>query len=49
MRAANRSMPAVLAPAAPHRETVVLSAEGDGARAAVEELAELRAQDLDAT
>lgn len=43
-----RSMLAVLALAAPHGETVVLSAAGDGARAAVEELAELLARDLDA-
>ncbi|MFD5204520.1 HPr family phosphocarrier protein [Streptomyces sp. NPDC058375] len=43
-----RSMLAVLALAVPHGETVVLSAEGDGARSAVEELAELLAQDLDA-
>ncbi|MCA1274062.1 HPr family phosphocarrier protein [Streptomyces rubiginosohelvolus] len=42
-----RSMLAVLALAAPYGETVVLSAEGDGARAAVEELAELLARDLD--
>ncbi|WP_434744756.1 HPr family phosphocarrier protein [Streptomyces sp. A-14] len=42
-----RSMLAVLALAAPYGEPVVLSAEGDGARAAVEELAELLAQDLD--
>ncbi|MFE7142383.1 HPr family phosphocarrier protein [Streptomyces sp. NPDC057644] len=42
-----RSMLAVLALAVPHGETVVLSAEGDGAQAAVEELAELLAQDLD--
>ncbi|MGW1296731.1 HPr family phosphocarrier protein [Streptomyces sp. NPDC002533] len=42
-----RSMLAVLALAAPYGEAVVLSAEGDGARAAVEELAELLAQDLD--
>ncbi|MET9772474.1 HPr family phosphocarrier protein [Streptomyces sp. NPDC006415] len=42
-----RSMLAVLALAVPHGEAVVLSAEGDGARAAVEELAELLAQDLD--
>ncbi|WP_274028268.1 HPr family phosphocarrier protein [Streptomyces sp. MMBL 11-1] len=44
-----RSMLAVLALAAPRGETVVLSAEGDGARAAVAELAELLARDLDAT
>ncbi|MFJ9112315.1 HPr family phosphocarrier protein [Streptomyces sp. NPDC102283] len=43
-----RSMLAVLALAAPHGEIVVLSAEGNGARAAVEELAELLARDLDA-
>ncbi|MFJ8254679.1 HPr family phosphocarrier protein [Streptomyces sp. NPDC094466] len=43
-----RSMLAVLALAAPRGETVVLSAEGDGARAAVEEPAELLARDLDA-
>ncbi|MET8883714.1 HPr family phosphocarrier protein [Streptomyces rubiginosohelvolus] len=42
-----RSMLAVLALAAPYGEAVVLSAAGDGARAAVEELAELLAQDLD--
>ncbi|MFE6702388.1 HPr family phosphocarrier protein [Streptomyces sp. NPDC057718] len=42
-----RSMLAVLALAVPHGETVVLSAEGDGAQAAVEELAELLAQDLE--
>lgn len=42
-----RSMLAVLALAAPYGEAVVLSAEGDGAQAAVEELAELLAQDLD--
>ncbi|MEU5286750.1 HPr family phosphocarrier protein [Streptomyces sp. CA-278952] len=44
-----RSMLAVLALAATHGETVELSAEGDGARAAIEELAELLARDLDAT
>ncbi|MGW4630534.1 HPr family phosphocarrier protein [Streptomyces rubiginosohelvolus] len=42
-----RSMLAVLALAAPYGEAVVLSAEGDGAQAAVEELAELLAQDFD--
>ncbi|SBU92627.1 Phosphocarrier protein HPr [Streptomyces sp. Ncost-T6T-1] len=42
-----RSMLAVLALAAPYGEAVVLSAKGDGARTAVEELAELLAQDLD--
>ncbi|ALU92043.1 MULTISPECIES: HPr family phosphocarrier protein [Streptomyces] len=42
-----RSMLAVLALAAPYGEAVVLSAEGDGAQAAVEELSELLAQDLD--
>ncbi|KFK85134.1 dihydroxyacetone kinase [Streptomyces sp. JS01] len=42
-----RSMLAVLALAAPYGEAVVLSAEGDGAQAAVEELAELLARDLD--
>ncbi|EGE46509.1 HPr family phosphocarrier protein [Streptomyces sp. SID4928] len=42
-----RSMLAVLALAVPYGEPVVLSAEGDGARAAVEELAELLARDLD--
>ncbi|MFI7895399.1 HPr family phosphocarrier protein [Streptomyces sp. CACIS-1.16CA] len=42
-----RSMLAVLALAVPYGEAVVLSAEGDGARTAVEELAELLAQDLD--
>ncbi|MFI5652627.1 HPr family phosphocarrier protein [Streptomyces anulatus] len=44
-----RSMLAVLALAVPHGESVVLSAEGDGSRAAVKELAGLLAQDLDAT
>ncbi|GGS19129.1 MULTISPECIES: HPr family phosphocarrier protein [Streptomyces] len=42
-----RSMLAVLALAAPYGEAVVLSAEGDGGQAAVEELAELLARDLD--
>ncbi|MCX4680959.1 HPr family phosphocarrier protein [Streptomyces sp. NBC_01433] len=43
-----RSMLAVLALAAQHGDPVVLSAEGDGARAAVEELAGLLERDLDA-
>ncbi|MFC9626263.1 HPr family phosphocarrier protein [Streptomyces sp. NPDC056930] len=44
-----RSLLSVLALAARHGDSVVLAAEGDGAEAAVEELAALLARDLDAT
>ncbi|MFD9607270.1 HPr family phosphocarrier protein [Streptomyces sp. NBC_01224] len=44
-----RSLLSVLALAAQHGDSVVLAAEGDGAEAAVEELAALLARDLDAT
>lgn len=44
-----RSMLSVLALAAQHGDRVVLSAMGDGAQGAVEELAALLARDLDAT
>ncbi|QNE78913.1 HPr family phosphocarrier protein [Streptomyces finlayi] len=43
-----RSMLSVLALAAQHGEAVELSATGDGAETAVDELAVLLAQDLDA-
>ncbi|MFD9542867.1 HPr family phosphocarrier protein [Streptomyces sp. NPDC060022] len=43
-----RSMLSVLALAARHGDTLVLSAAGAGAQEAVEELAALLAQDLDA-
>ena len=43
-----RSMLSVLALAAGHGDSLVLSAIGDGAQEAVEELATLLAQDLDA-
>lgn len=43
-----RSLLSVLALGAQHGDTVVLAAEGDGAEAAVAELAELVARDLDA-
>ncbi|ALC25171.1 HPr family phosphocarrier protein [Streptomyces pristinaespiralis] len=43
-----RSLLSVLALGAKHGESLVLSAEGDGAEAAVEELATLVAADLDA-
>ena len=43
-----RSLLSVLALGARHGESVVLSAEGEGADAAVEELAGLVARDLDA-
>ncbi|MBA3339521.1 MAG: HPr family phosphocarrier protein [Geodermatophilaceae bacterium] len=43
-----RSMLAVLALGAKGGETVVLSAEGDGAQTALDTLAELLVQDLDA-
>ncbi len=43
-----RSLLSVLALGAAHGESVVLAAEGDGADAAVEELAALVARDLDA-
>lgn len=43
-----RSMLSVLALAARHGDSVVLTAVGDGAQEAVEELATLLAQDLDA-
>ncbi|HET6633632.1 MAG TPA: HPr family phosphocarrier protein [Streptomyces sp.] len=43
-----RSLLSVLALGAKHGESVVLAAEGDGADAAVEELATLVARDLDA-
>lgn len=44
-----RSMLSVLALAAQHGDSVVLSATGDGAQGAVEELAALLSQDLDVT
>ncbi|MDQ0791880.1 HPr family phosphocarrier protein [Streptomyces sp. B1I3] len=44
-----RSMLSVLALAAQHGDSLVLSAVGEGAQEAVEELAALLAQDLDAT
>ncbi|MGW1656299.1 HPr family phosphocarrier protein [Streptomyces atratus] len=44
-----RSLLSVLALAAQHGDSVVLAAEGDGAEAAVQELAALLARDLDAT
>ncbi|MGW5277745.1 HPr family phosphocarrier protein [Streptomyces sp. NPDC004044] len=44
-----RSLLSVLALAAQYGDSVVLAAEGDGAEAAVEELATLLARDLDAT
>ncbi|MET7548394.1 HPr family phosphocarrier protein [Streptomyces sp. NPDC005479] len=44
-----RSLLSVLALAAQYGDSVVLAAEGDGAEAAVEELAVLLARDLDAT
>ncbi|MFG3529869.1 HPr family phosphocarrier protein [Streptomyces sp. NPDC047917] len=44
-----RSLLSVLALGALHGDSVVLTAEGDGAEAAVEELATLLARDLDAT
>ncbi|MFD4943692.1 HPr family phosphocarrier protein [Streptomyces sp. NPDC058239] len=44
-----RSLLSVLGLAAQHGDSVVLAAEGDGAEAAVEELAALLARDLDAT
>ncbi|MBM9503041.1 HPr family phosphocarrier protein [Actinacidiphila acididurans] len=43
-----RSLPSVLTLGAKHGESLVLAAEGEGARAAVEELAALVARDLDA-
>ncbi|MDQ0840736.1 HPr family phosphocarrier protein [Streptomyces sp. V1I6] len=43
-----RSLLSVLALGAKHGEPLVLSAEGDGAEAAIEELATLVAADLDA-
>lgn len=43
-----RSMLSILALAAQHGDTLVLSASGAGAQEAVEELATLLAQDLDA-
>ncbi|MCT2588932.1 HPr family phosphocarrier protein [Streptomyces sp. N2-109] len=43
-----RSLLSVLALGARHGESVVLAAEGDGAEAAVEELATLLTDDLDA-
>ncbi|MFC9246271.1 HPr family phosphocarrier protein [Streptomyces sp. NPDC057136] len=43
-----RSMLSVLALAAQHGDSVVLTATGDGAGAAVDELAALLAKDLDA-
>jgi phosphocarrier protein HPr len=43
-----RSMLSVLALAAQHGDSLVLSAIGDGAQESVEELATLLAQDLDA-
>ncbi|MEU1625557.1 HPr family phosphocarrier protein [Streptomyces sp. NPDC020096] len=42
-----RSLLSVLALGAQHGEPVVLAAEGDGAEAAIEELAALVARDLD--
>ncbi|MFC9622294.1 HPr family phosphocarrier protein [Streptomyces sp. NPDC056930] len=44
-----RSLLSVLALGAQHGDSVVLAAEGDGAEAAVKELAEFLARDLDAT
>lgn len=44
----SRSLLSVLALGARHGDSVVLSAEGDGAETAVEELAQLVASDLDA-
>ncbi|MFF1398993.1 HPr family phosphocarrier protein [Streptomyces sp. NPDC058287] len=44
-----RSLLSVLALAAQYGDSVVLAAEGDGAEAAVDELATLLAGDLDAT
>ncbi|MEV3998479.1 HPr family phosphocarrier protein [Streptomyces halstedii] len=44
-----RSMLSVLALAAQHGDSVVLTAIGDGGREAVEELATLLSQDLDAS
>lgn len=44
-----RSLLSVLALAAQYGDSVVLAAEGDGAEAAVDELATLLARDLDAT
>ncbi|WP_392749053.1 HPr family phosphocarrier protein [Streptomyces sp. LN590] len=44
-----RSLLSVLALAAQYGDSVVLAADGDGAEAAVEELAILLARDLDAT
>ena len=44
-----RSLLSVLALAAQYGDSVVLAAEGDGAEAAVEELAVLLARDLDTT
>ncbi|WP_031080534.1 HPr family phosphocarrier protein [Streptomyces sp. NRRL WC-3549] len=44
-----RSMLSVLSLAAQHGDSVVLTAVGDGSREAVEELATLLSQDLDAT
>jgi phosphocarrier protein HPr len=43
-----RSLLSVLALGAKHGESLVLTAEGDGAEASVEELAALVARDLDA-
>lgn len=43
-----RSLLSVLALGAKHGESLVLAAEGDGAQAAIEELAALVARDLDA-
>lgn len=43
-----RSLLSVLALGVRHGDSVVLSAEGDGAEAAIEELARLLASDLDA-
>ncbi|UYQ60357.1 HPr family phosphocarrier protein [Streptomyces peucetius] len=43
-----RSLLSVLALGAKHGDPLVLSAEGDGAEAAIEELATLAAADLDA-
>ncbi|MEV5201806.1 HPr family phosphocarrier protein [Streptomyces sp. NPDC053720] len=44
-----RSLLSVLALGAQHGDSVVLTAEGDGAEVAVEELAALLSRDLDAT
>ncbi|MFF1400073.1 HPr family phosphocarrier protein [Streptomyces sp. NPDC058287] len=44
-----RSLLSVLALAVKHGDSVVLAAEGDGADAAIDELAALVATDLDAT